>query len=182
MENASKALLMAAGVLIGIMVLSLAVYLFVTFGSTSAQMHQQKEQDQLNQFNSQFTSYEGKEDLTIYDVITVANLATENNKYYEFDTKKSLPQNNKVSENYIWVVVSFREYSTGIGKILTFGKEKDSAFINKEYNDVINGDLRQIGSNYSTFGEDAYYLYKYKCETDISSITGRVYKVIFTQK
>ena len=180
MENASKALLMAAGVLIGIMVLSLAVYLFVTFGSTSAQMHQQKEQDQLNQFNSQFTSYEGKEDLTIYDVITVANLATENNKYNEFDTKKSLPQNNKVSENYIWVVVSSREYSTG--KILTFGKEKDSAFINKEYNDVINGDLRQIGSNYSTFGEDAYYLYKYKCETDISSITGRVYKVIFTQK
>ena len=180
MENASKALLMAAGVLIGIMVLSLAVYLFVTFGSTSAQMHQQKEQDQLNQFNSQFTSYEGKEDLTIYDVITVANLATENNKYYEFDTKKSLPQNNKVSENYIWVVVSSREYSSG--KILTFGKEKDSAFINKEYNDVINGDLRQIGSNYSTFDEDAYYLYKYKCETDISSITGRVYKVIFTQK
>ena len=180
MENASKALLMAAGVLIGIMVLSLAVYLFVTFGSTSAQMHQQKEQDQLNQFNSQFTSYEGKEDITIYDIVTVANLATENNKYYEFDTKTSLPRNNKVSENYIWVVVSSREYSTG--KILTFGKEKDSAFINKEYNDVINGDLRQIGSNYSTFGEDAYYLYKYKCETDISSITGRVYKVIFTQK
>lgn len=182
MENASKALLMAAGVLIGIMVLSLAVYLFVTFGSTSAQMHQQKEQDQLNQFNSQFTSYEGKEDITIYDIVTVANLATENNKYYEFDTKTSLPRNNKVSENYIWVVVSSRKYSTGIVKILTFGKEKDSAFINKEYNDVINGDLRQIGSNYSTFGEDSYYLYKYKCETDISSITGRVYKVIFTQK
>lgn len=79
-------------------------------------------------------------------------------------------------------MVSSRKYSTGIGKILTFGKEKDSAFINKEYNDVINGDLRQIGSNYSTFGEDSYYLYKYKCETDISSITGRVYKVIFTQK
>ena len=47
MENASKALIMVAGVLIGIMVLSLAVYLFVNFGSTSAQMHQQKEQDQL---------------------------------------------------------------------------------------------------------------------------------------
>ena len=180
MENASKALLMAAGVLIGIMVLSLAVYLFVTFGSTSAQMHQQKEQDQLNQFNSQFTSYEGKEDITIYDIVTVANLATENNKYYEFDTKTSLPRNNKVSENYIWVVVSSRKYSTG--KILTFGKDKDSASINQEYNNVINGDLRQIGYNYSTFGEDAYYLYKYKCETDISSITGRVYKVIFTQK
>ncbi len=76
MENASKALLMAAGVLIGIMVLSLAVYLFVTFGSTSAQMHQQKEQDQLNQFNSQFTSYEGKEDITIYDIVLLVFCTT----------------------------------------------------------------------------------------------------------
>ena len=31
MENASKALLMAAGVLIGVMILSIAVYLFYTF-------------------------------------------------------------------------------------------------------------------------------------------------------
>jgi len=36
MENASKALLMAAGVLIGLLVLSLMVYLFASFASTSA--------------------------------------------------------------------------------------------------------------------------------------------------
>ena len=41
MENASKALIMAASVLIGIMILSLAVYLFATFGASSAQMHEQ---------------------------------------------------------------------------------------------------------------------------------------------
>ena len=35
MENASKALLMAAGVLIGMMVLSLMVYLFISFGSST---------------------------------------------------------------------------------------------------------------------------------------------------
>ena len=118
MENASKALLMAAGVLIGIMVLSLAVYLFVTFGSTSAQMHQQKEQDQLNQFNSQFTSYEGKEDITIYDIVTVANLATENNKYYEFDTMD--PSSEETNNNYIWVEI----YRESYGGIYSYGKEK----------------------------------------------------------
>lgn len=32
MENASKALIMAGGVLIGILILSLAVYLFIDFG------------------------------------------------------------------------------------------------------------------------------------------------------
>ena len=41
MENASKALIMAAGVLIGILILSLAVYLFVSFGNTSRELHKQ---------------------------------------------------------------------------------------------------------------------------------------------
>ena len=83
MENASKALIMAAGVLIGIMILSLAVYLFATFGATSAEMHGQIEQDRINQFNAQFTSYESKQDITIYDIITLVNLAKDNNESYE---------------------------------------------------------------------------------------------------
>ena len=33
MENASKALIMAASVLLGVMIISFAVYLFSTFGS-----------------------------------------------------------------------------------------------------------------------------------------------------
>ena len=82
MENASKALLMAAGVLIGILLISLAVYLFVDFGSTSAQINTQNAEKQLTQFNSKFTSYIGKEGLTIYDVITVAGYARENNNRY----------------------------------------------------------------------------------------------------
>ena len=41
MENASKALLMAGGVLIGILILSLAVYLFITFGAESKEIHAQ---------------------------------------------------------------------------------------------------------------------------------------------
>ena len=82
MENASKVLIMAAGVLIGIMILSLAVYLFATFGATSAEMHGQIEQDRINQFNAQFTSYESKQDITIYDIITLVNLAKDNNESY----------------------------------------------------------------------------------------------------
>ena len=83
MENASKALIMAAGVLIGVLILSLAVYLFTSFGSTSAQINEQNAQKQVEQFNMKFTSYLKKEGLTIYDVITVAGYANENNKYYE---------------------------------------------------------------------------------------------------
>lgn len=82
MENASKALVIAAGVLIGVLIISLAVYLFVDFGSTSAEINAKNAEKQINQFNSKFTSYSDKE-LTIYDIITVVNYAKENNKYYD---------------------------------------------------------------------------------------------------
>lgn len=111
MENASKALVMAGGVLIGIMIMSLAVYLFIDFGSTSAEINTQNAQKQLTQFNAQFTSYEGKDGLTIYDVITVAGYANENNIYY----KDSLDENkitvslqgseiqDKLEKKYEWI-------------------------------------------------------------------------------
>lgn len=83
MENASNALVMAAEILIGILIISLAVYLFVDFGTTSAEIHQQTEERQITEFNSKFSSYEQKKGLTIYDVVTVAEYAYENNKYYE---------------------------------------------------------------------------------------------------
>ena len=83
MENASKALIIAGGVLIGVLIISLAVYLFVTFGQTSAEINSENSQKQLAQFNAKFTVYEGKENITIYDIITVAGYANENNEYYE---------------------------------------------------------------------------------------------------
>ena len=49
MENASKALIMAGGVLIGVLVISLAVYLFVSFGQTSAEINGENSQKQLTQ-------------------------------------------------------------------------------------------------------------------------------------
>lgn len=82
MENASEALIIAAGVLIGILIISLGVYLFVDFGATSADIHSQVAERQITQFNTRFTSYADK-DLTIYNIITIANYAIENNKYYE---------------------------------------------------------------------------------------------------
>ncbi len=79
MENASKALIIAGGVLIGVLILSLAVYLFIDFGEKAARMHDQITSNQLTQFNAQFNVYAGRNDVTIYQIITVANLAYENN-------------------------------------------------------------------------------------------------------
>ena len=84
MENASNALLIAGGVLIGILILSLAVYLFTSFGTTSAEINQRKARQQIVEFNTQYTVYANREDLTIYDIITVANMANQNNSQYSY--------------------------------------------------------------------------------------------------
>lgn len=153
MENASKALLMAAGVLIGVIIMSLAVYLFVSFGSDSAQINKQIEEQQIEQFNSQFTSYEGKE-CTIYDVITLANLASDNNNYYEY--KRRNKNNSKLGkDNYIIVITATS------GNI----ENKSTNF----YNRLINKSLTYVG--------EGNELQKYKIEVYISQTTQRVYKI-----
>ena len=102
MENASKALIMAGGILVGVLILSLMVYLFADFGSTSAQINAKNKQNQLTQFNSKFSAYEDKEGLTIYDVITVAGYAKENNKYYEGNQSNQIIvylENKQIQDN-----------------------------------------------------------------------------------
>ncbi len=79
MENASKALLMAAGVLIGLMIISLGVYVFTSYSQTSKEIHQKVSEQQLVQFNSEYDVYINRKDLTIYDINTVAGMALEFN-------------------------------------------------------------------------------------------------------
>jgi len=85
MENASKALIMAGGVLIGILILSLAVYLFIDFGGKASVIHDRITSNQLTQFNAQFNVYVGRKDVTIYQIISLVNLAKENNEEHQND-------------------------------------------------------------------------------------------------
>ncbi len=50
MENASKALVMAAEVVIGIMIISLGVYLFATYSQTSKEIFDKRTEQQIVQF------------------------------------------------------------------------------------------------------------------------------------
>lgn len=170
MENASKALLMAAGVLIGMLVISLAVYLFISFGSTSAEIHKQNEEQQIAQFNSQFVSYEEKS-CTIYDVVTVANLATENNIYYELNK----PTEGK--DNYISVEIQGAS-SAGITTVRQGNNIEGNSDETVDYNKIIQQDIQHI----DTDNEEKKVLREYTIETSISPTTQRVYKVVCALK
>lgn len=161
MENASKALLMAAGILISILIISLAVYLFITFGALSSDIHKKNQETQLTQFNEQFTSYANiSQGVNIYDIITMANLAKENNANYELTSADA-------GENSYYIRVDFLN-------IYNF-ENKDQS----EYNEQI-----KQHSSYSNYNASLDKLQQktYNCKVDISSKTGRVYKVTITEK
>lgn len=99
MENASNALLMAGGILIGVLILSLTVYLFMDFSSTSAEITAKKNEQKIMQFNSRFTSYIDKKDTTIYDIISLAKYAKKNNKYYGYEQKEDSNNINYIAVN-----------------------------------------------------------------------------------
>ncbi len=165
MENASKALLMAAGVLMGLMIMSLAVYLFASFGGTSGQIHENIEENQLSQFNSQFTSYVGKDNVTIHDVISMANLATQNNQNYEFDRRSTGEVTG--NDNYIQVLLNGTRIEYGFGDDLV-------NVVEKEYNKLISEDVSEIVQ-----GNDE--LKKYNVQVEISEVTRRVFRVTCTE-
>ena len=153
MENASKALLMAAGVLMGVVILSLAAYLFVTFSSSADDVKSEIANNQLNKFNSQFLAYEQREDLTVYDILTAVNLAENNNKYYQLEPGDT---------NYITVKVDNSVVnSTDIEKkIKPESLEKEG----ERKEDNLGGKS----------------LKNYRCNVLLSDITGRVNAVNFS--
>ena len=93
MENASKALLMAGGILIGVLILALMVTLFVSSSNLSSNYDETKQAEAIQQFNVNFTQYSGKY-LTIYEAITVCNFAQKmNNKITDVDIINRLEKN-----------------------------------------------------------------------------------------
>lgn len=101
MENASKALLIAGGVLLVILLLTLMTYLFGNLAENSARIYQKFEDQKILEFNQQFLNYDkrgttivGYEDdgtpiynpLTIQEVATLINLAQDNNKNPKYAT------------------------------------------------------------------------------------------------
>ncbi len=80
MENASRALLMAGGVLIAIIIISIAVYMFTTYSNVGTRYETITESNEKIKFNTNFTKFEGRTDITAQEIVTIVNFAKD---YYE---------------------------------------------------------------------------------------------------
>lgn len=94
MENAARALYISAGVLIAVMILSLAGVLYSSMQGYVQESNNEIKQNSISGFNTKYLNYVnytgGAEQfkLTIQDVVTVASSAYENNSKYEADSSQ----------------------------------------------------------------------------------------------
>lgn len=152
MENAVKALYIAAGVLMGVMILSLAVVLHSGLQGYVETSNKETRFNELTRFNAKYTKYIGV-DLTIQDIVTVASEAYENNNSYNPETSEW----NDVGPNSLYVAI----YLEGYGRIDTQIKEKMVELLENN-----------TGKTYQCSNDNVKY----------SDNTGRIYSMNFSEK
>lgn len=118
MENASKALLMAAGVLIGVLILTTMIVLFTTFGDLGREYNARKASQEIQKFNSQFTKYENVK-LKAQDLQTIKNLVDEWNKTGT-NEKIEISGINDINTNFLSEKNNEIQYTNGAIKYITF--------------------------------------------------------------
>ena len=83
MENASKALIMAAGLLVSLLIISLAVFLYSDFSDKIRLQNEELEQEEISKFNGKYFAYKNQENLSYYDIINIYKMAKQDQKKYE---------------------------------------------------------------------------------------------------
>lgn len=165
MENASRALLIAAAVLLGVMIIGIGTFLIFTFGGYAAEVEAERAETEITSFNANFLKYENADNITIHQIITLANLAIENNKRYELTNEDAGDE----STYYVQVIANVKTKTSSNRKAnLTLVNAAGSPILN--FNEIIEE------NSYDVDLENRQVLYRCK-KISISSITKRVYSI-----
>jgi len=176
-ENASKALIMATSILVGVLIISLATYLFATFSEYGREHAEAIVQKQVDQFNNKFFKYlgteivgHGDEEYTrpilvkAHDIITLTNLARQNN--IDQEVAEYVPKNEDAKDSAVrYITVKVKGVSNSMEKL---DEKAKNEFASK-------------GTELKTIGDMQYQKY-YKC-TGIkqSDTTKYVYWIEFVE-
>ena len=97
MENASKALIMAGGMLLAILIVSLLVYAWSLFSKYQSSQDDLANIEDTAKFNEQFTNYQ-RDNVKGYDILSLANKVTD----YNYRKSESDGTND---ENYVPITI-----------------------------------------------------------------------------
>lgn len=183
MENAVKAMYIAAGTIIALMVLSVFVYMFRNGARLGHTYQQTQETLQVTKFNNQFDAYSKvtiqdnteaggyaliEKGNTASDIITVANLAMSVNKANDYDNRNHLTVHVVCGGDTYSIYPTANQPKNRFVKNMTFAScdsttnytdanSFDFYDFLKAYNEVRIVDI--TSSNYTSVGETIYRYY-----------------------
>lgn len=176
MENASKALLIAGGILIALLVIALVVYSFGSMSGFFTNEEKKEEAEQLKAFNDQYEAYNRKL-LRGTDIVSVMNKVLDNNKKYgtnEYDEPEYIMNMEfKMKEEMV-----YKKVKTEDGKEVIVGTEDIKFDTGITYT---QNDFASIKNN-----KDAFTDFKrrvFDCvKVEYNKNTGRVNYMLFEER
>lgn len=150
MENAVKALYMAAVILISLMIMTIFVYIFKEGGKVGEKYDLKQNQGQLELFNSKFEYFQ-KNNNTISDIITVTNLANDVSKEADYNTELSVYIDIKIGNDKYFCITPLKQIERNYIYIGTSSEVDGETNSKKIYSyDFLNtkiADLKSYDSN-----------------------------------
>ena len=184
MENASKALMIAAEVLIGIMVLGLLVVVATMFANFSRNMNKKIAADEVLIYNNHYTQFNGRVDITAQEIATTINFAKKNNDNYEisrtntensnFYTTVFIKNDNFFNNSsYIRNNIMYNNWISFNNTVRDFVKANNMKLYSCNVQNVTPnpGDSKKIRTTRKPLGSDI----------TLNNETGRVEKIIFIE-
>ena len=178
MENASKALIIAGGVLIAILVVSLLVVGWNNITDYNREREVVETQEQINKFNKEFESY-NKGVVRGYELISLSNLVLDTNQRYSEDAgfKK------------LEVFVKFLKGTTLVENIASDKAKKTitDGYVNlNDFMDTHYEEALEKSSDFAKIYKESYFqcdriVYNGEKEEDAGKGNAKVQEMYFTQ-
>lgn len=151
MENASKALLMAGGVLIAIIIISLLVKTYGNIGAFQKQQISAEEAERIEAYNKEYTKYLNQ---YVYgtEVVTVVNCVAN----YQEKTNNAFTINITFKETYTYKLSNGKEYTTKGTLKLKGDEDIKYQFIDSYSNKDSLYDLKNRAFKCTAIGYDSY--------------------------
>lgn len=146
MENASKALIMAGGTLVALVIISVLIIMFNKIGEINAEERDLLAVEQLEKANRQFATYNNTTGLYGSELLSLANLIVDydNRLLYETNVNSDFYKENKVEIK----VILYKDFIGYEDEYFTFGGLKRNKMYNiekiKDYNDKLESHIEKM--------------------------------------
>lgn len=182
MENISRAIIIAGGVLVAILVLTLFTVVIARFGSFSSDVHTQMSDTQIGAYNQNFYRMNGRINITSQEIATIINFAKTQN-----DDRGLSYNNAENSPYYIDIIIDNVSFLSKYNNEATY---KDKKLFEQRVNEFLKShNLDYFSCNARASVQNGVIISGQKCkikvnstndDINVSNVTGLVNSIKFT--